>query len=184
MCPAHCNLLLTSPSVKLLCTPVSSLNSTILCLCALVTLAIFRTQLFSHNCSHYIIKTLHCVEVMENLGSLVRLQHVDLSHNSITSVGHLTHATTLKVGCLVILFHSSKSRNARNCVHLRNHLNSIFVHCIPSVYLKLQFSQVKGTYNVITHFSHSSVRLTSDYIFDTESLKFIQYYVDVDTKQQ
>ena len=29
-CPAHCNLLPTSLSVKLLCTPVSSLNSTIL----------------------------------------------------------------------------------------------------------------------------------------------------------
>ena len=47
-CPAHCSLLLTSLSVKLLCTPVSSLNSTILLLSALVTLAIFRTQLFSH----------------------------------------------------------------------------------------------------------------------------------------
>ena len=51
MCPAHCNLLLTSLSVKLLYTPVSSLNSTILRLSALVTLAIFRTQLFSHTCS-------------------------------------------------------------------------------------------------------------------------------------
>ena len=50
-CPAHCNLLLTSLSVKLLYTPVSSLNSTILRLSALVTLAIFRTQLFSHTCS-------------------------------------------------------------------------------------------------------------------------------------
>ena len=53
-CPAHCNLLLTmavSLHVKLLCTPVSSLNSTILRLSALVTLAIFRTQLFSHTCS-------------------------------------------------------------------------------------------------------------------------------------
>ena len=50
-CPAHCNLLLASLSVKLLCTPVSSLNSTILRLSALVTLAIFRTQLFSHTCS-------------------------------------------------------------------------------------------------------------------------------------
>ena len=50
-CPAHCNLLLTSLSVKLLCTPVSSLNSTILRLSALVTLAVFRTQLFSHTCS-------------------------------------------------------------------------------------------------------------------------------------
>ena len=49
-CPAHCNLLLTSLSVKLLCTPISSLNS-ILCLSALVTLAIFRIQLFSHTCS-------------------------------------------------------------------------------------------------------------------------------------
>ena len=36
-CPAHCNLLLTSVSVKLLCTPV--------------TLDIFRTELFSHTCS-------------------------------------------------------------------------------------------------------------------------------------
>ena len=35
----------------LLCTPVSSLNSTILLLSALVTLGIFRTQLFSHTCS-------------------------------------------------------------------------------------------------------------------------------------
>ena len=52
-CPAHCNLLLTSLSVKLLCTPVSSLNSTILRLSALVALAIFRTQLFSHTCSLY-----------------------------------------------------------------------------------------------------------------------------------
>ena len=50
-CPAHCNLFLTSLSVKLLCTPVSSLNSTILRMSALVTLAIFRTQLFSHTCS-------------------------------------------------------------------------------------------------------------------------------------
>ena len=50
-CPTHCNLLLASHSVKLLCTPVSSLNSTILRLSALVTLAIFRTQLFSHTCS-------------------------------------------------------------------------------------------------------------------------------------
>ena len=39
-CPAHCNLFLTNLSVKLLCTPVSSLNSTILRLSALVTLAI------------------------------------------------------------------------------------------------------------------------------------------------
>ena len=31
-CPAHCSLLLTSLSVKLLCTPVSSLNSSILLL--------------------------------------------------------------------------------------------------------------------------------------------------------
>ena len=51
MCPAHCNLILTSLSVKLLCTPVSSFNSTILRLSALVTLAMFRTQLFSHTCS-------------------------------------------------------------------------------------------------------------------------------------
>ena len=50
-CPAHCNLLLTSLSVKLLCTPVSSLNSTILRLSALVTLATFRTQLFWHTCN-------------------------------------------------------------------------------------------------------------------------------------
>ena len=50
-CPAHCNLLLTSLSVKLLCTPLSPLNSTIFRLSALVTLAIFRTQLFSHTCS-------------------------------------------------------------------------------------------------------------------------------------
>ena len=50
-CPAHCNLLLASLSVKLHCTPVSFLNSTILRLSALVTLAIFRTQLFSHTCS-------------------------------------------------------------------------------------------------------------------------------------
>ena len=44
-CPAHCNLLLTSLSVKLLCTPVSSLSCTILLLSALVTHAIFRSQL-------------------------------------------------------------------------------------------------------------------------------------------
>ena len=50
-CPVHCSLLLNSFSVKLLCTPVSSLNSTIILLPALVTLAIFRTQLFSHTCS-------------------------------------------------------------------------------------------------------------------------------------
>ena len=48
-CPAHCNLLLTSLSVRLLCTPVSYLNSTIIRLSALVT--IFRIQLFSHTCS-------------------------------------------------------------------------------------------------------------------------------------
>ena len=45
-CPAHCNLLLTSLSVKLHFTPVSSLN-TILRMSALVTLAICRTQLFA-----------------------------------------------------------------------------------------------------------------------------------------
>ena len=49
-CPAHCNLLLTSLSVKFLCTPVSSLDSTILLLSALVTPAIFCTQWFSHTC--------------------------------------------------------------------------------------------------------------------------------------
>ena len=38
-------------SIKLLCTPVSSLNSTFLLLSAHVTLAIYRTQLFSHTCS-------------------------------------------------------------------------------------------------------------------------------------
>ena len=54
-CPAHCNLLLTSLSVKLLCTPVSSLNSTILRLSALVPLAIFRTQLFSHTCNLFLL---------------------------------------------------------------------------------------------------------------------------------
>ena len=37
-CPAHCNVLIISLSVKLLCTPVSSLNSAILRLSALVTL--------------------------------------------------------------------------------------------------------------------------------------------------
>ena len=50
-CPAHCSLLLTSIYVKLSCTRVSPLNSTILRLSALVYLAIFRTQLFSHPCS-------------------------------------------------------------------------------------------------------------------------------------
>ena len=49
--PAHCSLFLTSISVKLLCTPVSSLNSTILLLSSIFTLAIFRTQLFSRTCS-------------------------------------------------------------------------------------------------------------------------------------
>ena len=38
-CPAHCSLLLTSLSVELLCTPVSSLNSSSLLMSALVTLA-------------------------------------------------------------------------------------------------------------------------------------------------
>ena len=38
-CPAHCSLVLTSLSFELLCTPVSSLNSTSLLLSALVTLA-------------------------------------------------------------------------------------------------------------------------------------------------
>ena len=48
-CPAHCNMLLTSLSAKLLCTPVSSLNSTILRLSALVTLAIFSDPVvFAH----------------------------------------------------------------------------------------------------------------------------------------
>ena len=50
-CPAHCGLLLTSLSVKLLCTPVSSLNSTILLLYDLVTLDIFHSQLLSLTCS-------------------------------------------------------------------------------------------------------------------------------------
>ena len=45
-CPAQWNLLLTSLSVKLLCTPVSSLNSTILRLSALITLAIFGPSCF------------------------------------------------------------------------------------------------------------------------------------------
>ena len=51
-CPAHCNLLLVHQSLcqAPICTPVSSLDSTILRLSALVTLAIFRTQLFSHTC--------------------------------------------------------------------------------------------------------------------------------------
>ena len=51
-CPAHCGLLLTSLSIKLLCTPASSLNSTILLLYDLVTLvAIFHTQLLLLTCS-------------------------------------------------------------------------------------------------------------------------------------
>ena len=49
-CPAHFSLLLTSLSVKFLCTPVSSLDSTIRILSALVSIAICRTQLFSHTC--------------------------------------------------------------------------------------------------------------------------------------
>ena len=49
-CPAHCSLVLTRLSIKLLCSPVYSLNSTFLLLSALFTLAIFRTQLFSHTC--------------------------------------------------------------------------------------------------------------------------------------
>ena len=43
-CPVHCSLLLTNLSVELLCTPVSSLNSIILLLSALVTLAKQPTQ--------------------------------------------------------------------------------------------------------------------------------------------
>ena len=39
LCPAHCSPLLTNLSLKLLCTPVSSPNSIILLLSALVTLA-------------------------------------------------------------------------------------------------------------------------------------------------
>ena len=51
-CPAHCSLLLTSLSVKLLCTPVSSLNSTILLLYVCPRYScFFRTQLFSHTCN-------------------------------------------------------------------------------------------------------------------------------------
>ena len=49
-CPVHCNLLLTSLCQALIHSG-SSLNSTILLLSSLVTLAIFRTQLFSHTCS-------------------------------------------------------------------------------------------------------------------------------------
>ena len=49
-CPAHCSLLLASISVKLLCTPVSSLNSTILLLSGLLIAAVFRTRMFSHTC--------------------------------------------------------------------------------------------------------------------------------------
>ena len=47
-CPAHCNLLLTSLSVKLLCTPVSSVNSTILRLSALVTCYFSDPVVFAH----------------------------------------------------------------------------------------------------------------------------------------
>ena len=49
-CPADINLLLASIYVELLCTPVSSVNATTIRMYALVTLAIFRTQLFSHTC--------------------------------------------------------------------------------------------------------------------------------------
>ena len=45
-CPVHCNLLLTRIAVKLLCTPISSLNSNILLLSALVTLAFFVASCF------------------------------------------------------------------------------------------------------------------------------------------
>ena len=76
-CPAHCNLLLTSLPVKLLCTPVSSLNSTILRLCALVTLAIFRTQLFSHIC------TLCCCNSVSAKVS-VPYRHAGLTHMLMT----------------------------------------------------------------------------------------------------
>ena len=49
-CPAHCNLLLTSLSVKLLCTPVSSLNSTILRLSAHVRYSCYFSDpvVFAH----------------------------------------------------------------------------------------------------------------------------------------
>ena len=51
-CPAHCSLLLTSLSVKLLCTPVSSLNSTIIHLYVCPHYSCyFFTQLFSHTCN-------------------------------------------------------------------------------------------------------------------------------------
>ena len=72
-CPAHCNLPLISLSVKLLYTPVSSLNSTILRLSALVTLAIFRTQLFSHTCS-----LCCCSSVSANVS--VQYRHAGVTH--------------------------------------------------------------------------------------------------------
>ena len=45
-CPAHCNLLLTSLSVKLICTTVSSLNYTILRLSASLLLLFFVPSCF------------------------------------------------------------------------------------------------------------------------------------------
>ena len=59
-CPVHCSLLLTSFSVKLLCAPVSSLNSIIILLYSLVTLAIFHTQLFFAHLQPLLLSFGHC----------------------------------------------------------------------------------------------------------------------------
>ena len=79
MRPAYGGLLLTSLSVKLLCIPVSSLNSTILLLSrsALVTLAIFRTRLFSHTC-----RLCCCSSVIANVS--VRYRHTGVTHVLVT----------------------------------------------------------------------------------------------------
>ena len=87
-CPTHCNLLLTSLSVKLLCTPVSSLNSTILRLSALVTLAIFRIQLFSHTCS------LCCCSSVSAKVS-VPYRHAGATHVLMTLPSAITPSTAL-----------------------------------------------------------------------------------------
>ena len=55
MCPAHCNPLLTSLSVNLLCTPVSSINSTSLRLSAFVTLAIIMHENLCDISIHHLV---------------------------------------------------------------------------------------------------------------------------------
>ena len=73
-CPTHFSRLFTSVPIKLVCTPISLLSSSILLLSTLLTPTILLTQLFSQACSLCCC----CCSVNANISRLCR--HASVTH--------------------------------------------------------------------------------------------------------